>query len=461
MKNVLKARIATFHQSQSGAVLLLSMAAILIIMMLSWVVIDAGKGARDKVELQSAADMSAYSHAAVKSRTMNMIAYTNVAKRSVAGILSMYQGMYIGYAAWIAWKCSQCSIWNIPACIECAINGIMMIIETIMDRRRLAGFFFFSSGAIDSYHKADVEALDNYQQYMMWLTPWWAYSEALVRGMRNGATTVGTFPPAPGNIVGISSILSSIQSALPSSIASFFAGAGIVDQYPVERMDWGNYYTDWSGDSLAANMKNEPAYILEHFANSYHHKNRSDLGAATWRAWGLGIAAFGLGYMWATNRLGDRGRPYKFRRMSQASWLTNTSSTVMSYGVRPDAFGSERNKYNFIDYEYNHQLGAIDDFGYQSAGYWSIARSEMSFQGDELNPFHPSWTGRLRPVALSGEWQDAGYSLNQAYHSVLPQMALTSLIGSGGAIMATARDFANMERISRSFGHSTIEGLAK
>lgn len=454
-------KIRNFHRQESGAILLLSMASLLIIMMLSWVIIDAGKGARDKVELQAAADMSAYSHAAVKSRTMNMINYTNVGKRSVVGILSMYQGMYIGFAAWIAWMCGKCSIWNPVACWKCFINGLMMTFETIMDRRRLAGFPFFGGGSIDSYHTADVEALDNYQQYMMWLSPWWAYSEGLVRGMRNGATTVASFPPAPGQIVGITGILDAIKAALPSGISSFFSGAGIIDQYPVERMEWGNYYFDWSGDSLAANMKNDPAYLMEHLANSLHHKNRSDMGAATWRAYGLGMASFGLGYMFATNRLGDRARPYKYRRMSQANWLSSTSSLIFAYGVRPNAFGADRQKYNFIDHEYNHQFGAIDDFGYKSAGYWSLARSEMSYQSDELSPFYPSWTARLRPVALSSEWQEAGYSLNQAYHSVVPQMALTSVIGSGGAIMATAKDFANMERITRSFGHSTIEGIAK
>ena len=92
-----------------------------------------------------------------------------------------------------------------------------------------------------------------------------------------------------------------------------------------------------------------------------------------------------------------------------------------------------------------------------------MARSEMSYQDGSPNPFRPSWTARLRPIALPGEWEASGYDLNLAYHDMLPYMALSSLVGMGSVsgVTSALQDFANMERSTRGFGKSTIEGIVK
>lgn len=451
----LKSNVRGLHGDSSGAILLLSLASLLIIMMLALVIIDAGKSARDKVELQAAADTAAFSHASVKSRSMNMIAYTNVAKRSITGILSTYLGMYLGFRAYVSILSSRCNPpWTPIACIVAAANRLLLRIETLTD----TAFFFAEiiNGLFTDYHRDDLSAIDNYQQYLMWLSPWWAYSESVTRGMRNGATTVASFPPPMGTISGIGSILGTITSLLPST---FTATAGVFDRFPVERMDW------WGSDSFFSHTR-DPSFVAEQLANSYHHKNRSTnwwpFKAGSGTAWALGVGMFGAGYAIVTFLLHDEAKPFAFRRMGEGAWLSETSSLVLAYGVRPDKFGSERDKYEFLQGEYSPGLlTGPAGIGYEPSGYWSMARSEMSYQEEELSPFKPSWTARLRPVALRGEWQGAGYDLNQAYHSVLPFLALTSIVGAGGGIGGVAQDFVNMERMTRSFGHSTIEGIAK
>lgn len=451
------------HRDERGAVFLLSLAAILIIMMLAWVIIDAGSSARDKIELQASADAAAFSQSSVKARAANMIAYANVAKRSIIGIQSMYMGMYYGYVEWVAWRWSKCKWYRPDICLDAAINSLMLGVETFGDFHKLTGSYVFglfgSGGAGKNYHARDIQALDNYQQYMMWLGPWWGFSESMVRGMRNGATTTASFPPPPGVMIGpIPNILNMLKTTMSSmGLSGLFTTAGAIDQFPYERGDyWGDLFTD--------HMLSDPAYMVEHMANSLHHKKRSSMGAATSRAYGLGMLNFPLGFWWTTSKMGDAGKPWIFRKFpTHGAWTTATSNLVYAYGNRPDKFTAERQKYMFMSKEYKHQLGAIDSFGYRTSGSWSMARAEMTYQDGDPNPFRPSWTARLRPIALPGEWHEAGFDLNQSFHDVLPYMALSSLVGMGSVsgVTAALQDFANMERATRGFGQSTVEGIVK
>ncbi len=458
------------------------MAAILIIMMMAWVIIDAGQGARDKVELQAQADTAAYSQASVRARAMNMIAYSNVSKRSIVGIISMYMGMYYGYTLWVAWRWSKCKWYRPDICIDAAINSAMLLVETFGDFRQVTGSIFFglfgSGGSTKRFHREDMKAIDNYQQYMMALTPWWGYSEAAVRGLRTGASAIGTFPAPAGRLrAPINNLVSTLRGAMGSvGLGGFFSGSGREDRLPWirpwgvsgqsgRRDGWGNPFWPFGSrwDLVKDGMYRDAAYMAEHLANSYQHKRRSSMGAATWRAYGYGMASFPLGYLWTTSQMGRWVTPLVLENASSAAdWQTTTSNMVFAYGNRPERFGEERNKYSNFTKDYSHQLGALDEFGYKNAGDWSMARAEISYQDGDTNPFRPSWTARMRPVALPSEWQNAGFDMNQAYHDVIPFLGLTGLIGSNfGGITSAMADFANMERQTRSFGHSTIEGIAK
>ena len=53
--------LGRFNANQGGAVALMTMAALLIIMMMAWVVYDSGDAARDALDVQAAADTAAWS----------------------------------------------------------------------------------------------------------------------------------------------------------------------------------------------------------------------------------------------------------------------------------------------------------------------------------------------------------------------------------------------------------------
>lgn len=89
------------HRSESGAVALLMLAATIIIMMLSWIIFDAAVTTQDKINAQASADSAAFSQAAIKSRSMNMMAYTNIAKRSIWAVQSLYPAYLSSTYGWI------------------------------------------------------------------------------------------------------------------------------------------------------------------------------------------------------------------------------------------------------------------------------------------------------------------------------------------------------------------------
>lgn len=75
-------RLTAFHSNQSGAVALLCLAALLVLFMVGLTLWDAGEGARNKISAQMGADTAAYSQASVRARSMNMIAFANIGKRT-------------------------------------------------------------------------------------------------------------------------------------------------------------------------------------------------------------------------------------------------------------------------------------------------------------------------------------------------------------------------------------------
>lgn len=89
------------HNEEGGAVALLMLAAVIIVSMLSWIIYDAGIATRNKVNVQASADAAAFSQASVKARSMNMMAYTNIAKRSIWAVQSLYPAYLSSTYRWI------------------------------------------------------------------------------------------------------------------------------------------------------------------------------------------------------------------------------------------------------------------------------------------------------------------------------------------------------------------------
>lgn len=209
------------HRNDDGAITLAALAALMILIMVTLTIWDAGQAARDKIDAQNAADTAAYSQASVRARSMNMLAFTNVAKREVVSLHSLYYGMFTGFAIWWATRCSEAASFADDARLDCDRNRPLMMREGSAGGEwdRFAGDRFglqvprYRAEAKVATQMFDVPvqpnawskqafghevmAIDDYQRYLVEVAPWWAWTQALVRGTRNGAHAISTFPP-PG-----------------------------------------------------------------------------------------------------------------------------------------------------------------------------------------------------------------------------------------------------------------------
>ena len=297
----------------------------MILTMLTFVIYDTGMVARDKMKVQAAADAAAISQASVKARSMNMLAYSNVAKRSIFAINSTYISSLVAYAEWttfmtgfanairpisktaaddmggmaqgsaVVWrneiiedfdmysnrgfefadalrgkgsvvnsgdKKGQCKnaedkcLWGLQpprvkfmdklwgglieafksfifdgASLQDAIqNYIEQLIGPVQNKWSInlkdlagqnspfGGLTFDNWGGLSKERFGrDLRALDNYQRYMSAITPWWGWTEQIVKGIRNGATTSGSAPqPA---VVGLPST-SELGRAISGSVGN-------------------------------------------------------------------------------------------------------------------------------------------------------------------------------------------------------------------------------------------------
>src|SRR5690554_5673228 len=229
--------IKRFHQGEGGAVLLLILAGLLAILMMSWVVVDAGQAGRDKLRVQSAADTAAWSEAAVEARSMNMIAFANVAKRVTIGMTSYYQSLTIAYtrllgaatsltvACWLADILAVGTLSPICANLSRFATAVGQIIL-----QELPDTLIFELDLYLMAFRNDVVALNNYQTYMSELAPWWAYAEGIQRGMLNGAAVTASFPLPPN------SFSNTAQGVEVPGVMSLQT-SGIVDTLPIAQMD--------------------------------------------------------------------------------------------------------------------------------------------------------------------------------------------------------------------------------
>lgn len=492
------------RDDEAGAVALLCLAAVLALMMMAWVILDAHKSTSDKIMLQGAADTAAFSHAAVEARSMNMIAYANIAKRSIVGIHSLYPAMFFAYTLWLASHMARCFKWlpNLSSCAKFFANvfspwGNELIRDhvkysgnpltpyldaSIQALRDIASWLGYDtdptsmSGGNSKYaHAKDIKALDNYQHYMKDLTPWWGWSEQLSRGWRNGATAVASFPPPPGKIT---VTLSGVQKAI-DTLNGILGALGMNqidvntfhgnDNLPVKKL--GSYQIDdWVTNML------DPAYALEHTANTMLHRKESARGAKKWSVILGGSTVFfpTIGIPYSEAVFGKAAYPYAIDSGgSEDEWLKRTSNLTFAYLNHPERMDQDRNKYSVPSSEYSHSLGSISDLLYKSSGYWTMAKSEIVYNTDALysspDLWHPSWTARMRPVHLPHEFEDNDFTMFDAYSQAAPYLALSAQVGSikgsgsatVSAILSSIQDLGVMAVQSASMGPSTAGGIAK
>lgn len=250
-------RARTLHSGladdERGAVFLMCLAGILIVLLMALMVYDAGIATKDKTRVQGAADFSAMAQANVNARTMNMLAYGNIAKRSIWAVHSLYPSQIEAYRThlfdrldshcqWdnetdtteVWWEQTQENIddsdsgdvgraadaeRSLQICEEARLTNYRDFYQLVETDPDTDGDFFLFSGAdvsvIDDggpqgdilpdpanpnilsvqYYAQDLRAIDNYQRFLVGAAPWWGWTEQLMHGVRNGATITASFPP--------------------------------------------------------------------------------------------------------------------------------------------------------------------------------------------------------------------------------------------------------------------------
>jgi hypothetical protein len=447
---------------------LLGLVALMILMLLAWVLFDTGKMGRHKLTVQAAADTAAYSQAAVKARSMNNLVYANIAKRSVIGMHSQYLALWTTYRDWYDEHRIKCETQDIESSCQ-----IMQANQAIVEAEQDNDFKNFNDHLGHNYYLQDVIAIDNYQRYTHALTPWWSWGEAVLRASRNGAGMAASFPAPRGTAKG-APILGSITDRVINEVgfAPLVRHTGHRAMLPVKIGCYNSDYTGQDCDIPQASerapyeggMDTELSFMDEEYnANIDKYKAASEGGAASQHILDEAANRFPAAFMnEARNVFGAYGRPWRlFQTSNRARWTSWTSNLVLTYRRNEELFGEMRTKYNPVSNDYSVE----DAERFRLSGYWGMARAEISFQGGFRAPdlWHPRWTGRLRPVALPGEFQEAGLKMSSIYHDVLPYLALSGIITTGDSAIAedSFDDFVFMERANRALGHSTVEGIAK
>lgn len=467
MRSWALSRLALLDGNQSGAVAILCLAACMILFMTALVLYDAGHSARNKIDAQNAADTAAYSQAAVKARTMNMIMYTNVAKRSIVNLHNMYFGMWTAWVAWTAKRCKKakkCKCLGCPsACKDCVENSILFVQEMFSDTIR----FFGSAGSLA---KDEIEALDKYQDYMTSLTPWWAWSEGLVRGSRNGASFTSSFPPPPGlTLTYLPNWINAAMNFL--NMGSLYNMTNEVDGIPVRRASW----LDMCMLPVISSGFTEVGR-MEFIGNMFLHQHRSQKGAAKWSNVFKGAAlATTVGCGYSRLRFGGNMVPREpIASGNSAKALMAKSNIVFSYKMAPETRGHLRQNFNILPQNYQVPPNFLE----RGSGFWTLSRGEFFFSkdagrmsGNKPDPFKPQWTAKIRPVALPGEFEELGADINAMFHDVAPYMALASLLAVGqnalnggdmvGGVQAIVGDAIYLEKATRSLDNGVINGLNK
>jgi hypothetical protein len=436
------------------------------------------------MDVQIAADTAAFSHAVTKARSMNMIVFSNIAKRIYYGYSMLYVAAYMSLLALMAWltaelaKHTKAGIkWvkickaSIPvggaACpvaipkaideflhaIDYAITLVGATIQFIMETIEFLGNNMPRLYATGAPTRAieEVKALDEHQSYMADIAPWWGWAEAFTRGMRNGATFVGTWPIPPGKYAQIRNYVGHISDAInnyvpgaeeynPVPPTSYYATDGL----PIEKKyRWSPLADMGANTSGTGGFTDELQHVRMCLKTMFSPEFIGmQLYYDHWRtsegAWkddfpfhkGLKrfkpqhfvrvttVAMLPLGCILTRLLHGDAILPYEpsaaaavpshIARTSsqyesaQAKWFGDTSNLAMSYRKgegRMDDDGA-RSKVSFIEADYT----TVDPL-YENDGYWAMSKAEIVYDPgllmnmlDELIGGLPGEASELSPT---------------------------------------------------------------
>lgn len=517
----IKQRIEQLHSDQSGAIMLLLMAAFLVLFMVTMVLYDTGMAARDKMDAQIAADASAYSHSVVKSRSMNMISYANIIKRMIfSWSVSYVNGVFALIAVTAAHVGACFKIWpRVKSCIELATNAVLIIAE-------LAETYFSSKSLslIGSSGKAGAEliALERYQQYMQKITPWWAWVENVTRSIDNGAMATTSWPPPPSGVQSLVNAITSAGGAFDWAfgtdvLASLPSVSGSADALPVARRDrivnWSRQMDPFNFSISKGAFSAGVDYCIE-WTGSFEQlvvtvqTAMSEAGGYEWWRGAYLFLQFAGGsigcamtqILWSRNPINMAHLDWKLNDTKFSdlqTWVNSTANLTVAYRPRSGRNSDHREKMNIVDQEYG---GPGSTFLFKNEGYFATAKSEIVYKpaigtdasgmlggltgvlsgipllnnrlGIQPEPdmWSPRWTARLRPVSLPGEtWGSASTAnfeagFNTVVNDTIPYLLFASLIGlidDDFSLGSAALDAFYLLRSGQSMDSDKIGGFSK
>lgn len=366
-----------FHACQQGAVALLMLASAMILVLCALVIYDAGIVIRDKTDVNVAADTAAYSQAAVEARSMNMIAFANIGKRTVVGIHNMYYFQYPMYAAWWAGQCSRCCCgWYCGCWTEC-----LNCIGNAIDGSPFMELFDWLAFLGDDDLEQNLEDLDAFQDDLREYSAYWGLGEAMTRGARNGANMVLGYPP-PSNTT--------------------------YAPLPLER---GEPHESCLTPAIFTDNPVTIVTLLEWAANFMDLRQRSTSSPNVARQGPRERVNIAYSFLACPFFSPDEGAPFYNAASSNSSEdMMKRSNYIYAYRVAGDLDGILRDNYGIMPGEYVPPAGVTMPRG----GVWSMARSEFYFPPEnkpdtifdgahDMWMFHPGWYGKIRPLTLPNE----------------------------------------------------------
>lgn len=453
IKEKVEALLGELHRGQGGAIAIMVLAALLIVFMISLVIYDTGKIARDKLEVQAAAETAAWSHTAIEARSMNTISFANIGKKIIIGMNSYYSAVlkaYIALAIIVVIVIVVCAIASIigvgAACLQPAIDFGVDLGTIVANEGQDLGKFY-GSGLKEFFNK-DLEALDNYQTYMAKITPWWAWMEGYLRGARNGAMAVGTFP-VPRNLTG------SLLGGLNLGSVGLPAPSDKTDALPAKRSSGSSGESQvcdrlWSEGDILINAMDYT--IKSSLANKDGGKYSIPIIFLTaLMAMPLTQLSCRSLFSGIESRYEDKAYPFEIPSPGGAAgWQLATSNLVFAYRPNSMLKTVDKNKYNFIRSQYDAAGPSNLNLSKNATGSWAMARAEIAFQDDEApDLWHPNWSSRMRPIHLNGEWSSP--NIGNAAMDVLPYLAVGTLLskivpagGGGGGGSDFQQTFTDM-----------------
>lgn len=518
----LRGRVAALDGNESGAVMLLLLAAFLVLFMLALTLYDTGKAAGDKMEVQIAADSAAFSHAVIKSRTMNMISYANIIKRMYFSYSVTYLNGLAALVLVTAAHIIACAPKPIPrpqSCVELFENSLLLIAETIEAFYDIPNLSLI--GGESSRPANELPALERYQQYMFKITPWWAWVEGVTRSMNNGAMASASWPPPGSEIEAVKSFLSNTVGLIDLGFGTNIMGqipghTNNVDTLPITRRD---RQVEWTTSAMPFNFAFSDSYVtaaadyclewtgsMEFLVNTVQTFQSDAKNLEWWRptflflqAVGGSIGCFLTNWAWGENSIGGSHLDWNINNenlKSENDWLQGTSNVVFAYRPQAGRNSKTGQRQKFMYMKQEPQGGPADAL---VEGYFGVSKSEIVYKRavgtgsdgflggisnaiasipllgaraglqNEPDMWSPRWTARLRPLTLPGEeWGAASSNQIAGFDTVvtdsLPYLAMGSALGffdDEFTYSSGMKDFFYLWQASRTMTANNIEGLAK